>query len=59
MHGQMRNSFKILIGKPEGRRPQGRPRHRWIISKWILGKEGCRVLTGSIWLRIGIGGELF
>jgi hypothetical protein len=24
----MRNSYKILIGKPGGRRPQGRPGHR-------------------------------
>jgi hypothetical protein len=28
MHA-MRNSFKILVGKPEGKRPLGRPRHRW------------------------------
>jgi hypothetical protein len=25
----MRNAYKILIGKSEGRRPLGRPRHRW------------------------------
>jgi len=24
--GEMRNAYKILIGKPEGRRPCGRPR---------------------------------
>jgi hypothetical protein len=27
--GKMRNAFKILVGKPEGKRPHGRPRHRW------------------------------
>jgi hypothetical protein len=27
--GQVRNSYKILIGKPEGRRPLGRYRRRW------------------------------
>jgi hypothetical protein len=27
--GEMRNSYKSLVGKPEGRRPHGRPRHRW------------------------------
>jgi hypothetical protein len=27
--GEMRNVYKILIGKPEGKRPCGRPRHRW------------------------------
>jgi hypothetical protein len=21
--------YKVLVGKPEGRRPLGRPRHRW------------------------------
>jgi hypothetical protein len=25
----MRNAYKISVGKPEGKRPLGRPRHRW------------------------------
>jgi hypothetical protein len=25
----MRNMYKILVGKPEGKRPPERPRHRW------------------------------
>jgi hypothetical protein len=25
----MRNAYKILIGEPEGKRPHGRPMHRW------------------------------
>jgi hypothetical protein len=25
----MRNAYKILVGKPEGRIPLGRSRHRW------------------------------
>jgi hypothetical protein len=25
-----RNSYRILVGKPEGRRPLGRPRRRWV-----------------------------
>jgi hypothetical protein len=28
--GQKRNVYRILVGKPEGRRPLGRPRHRWV-----------------------------
>jgi hypothetical protein len=24
-----RNVYKVLVGKPEGKRPLGRPRHRW------------------------------
>jgi hypothetical protein len=27
--GEMRNANKILIGKHEGKRPLGSPRHRW------------------------------
>jgi hypothetical protein len=27
--GGMRNAYKILLGKPEGKRPLGRPRSRW------------------------------
>jgi hypothetical protein len=27
--GEMRNSYRVLVGKPEGKRPLGRPRHRW------------------------------
>jgi hypothetical protein len=25
-----RNSYRILVGKPEGKRPLGRPRRRWV-----------------------------
>jgi hypothetical protein len=28
-HGEKRNSCRVLVGKPEGRRPLGRPRRRW------------------------------
>jgi hypothetical protein len=27
--GKMRNAYNILVGKPEGKRPLGRPRRRW------------------------------
>jgi hypothetical protein len=27
--GEVRGAYKILVGRPEGRRPLGRPRHRW------------------------------
>jgi hypothetical protein len=27
--GAIRGAYRILVGKPEGRRPLGRPRHRW------------------------------
>jgi hypothetical protein len=28
--GEKRNAYKILVGKPEGKRPLGRPRHWWV-----------------------------
>jgi hypothetical protein len=28
--GEMRNTYGVLAGKPEGKRPLGRPRHRWV-----------------------------
>jgi hypothetical protein len=28
--GAKRNAYRILMGKPEGRRPLGRPRRRWV-----------------------------
>jgi hypothetical protein len=27
--GELRKVYKILVGKPEGKRPLGRPRRRW------------------------------
>jgi hypothetical protein len=27
---EKRNAYRILVGKPEGRRPLGRPRRRWV-----------------------------
>jgi hypothetical protein len=28
--GETRNACRILVGKPEGKRPLGRPRRRWV-----------------------------
>jgi hypothetical protein len=28
--GEKRNVYRLLVGKPEGKGPLGRPRHRWI-----------------------------
>jgi hypothetical protein len=27
--GERRGAYRVLVGKPEGRRPLERPRHRW------------------------------
>jgi len=48
------------VGKPEGKKPLGRPRSRWENNIKIGSQEvGCGVWTGSSWLGIGTGwGEL-
>jgi hypothetical protein len=28
--GEKRNAYRILVGTPEGKRPLGRPRRRWV-----------------------------
>jgi hypothetical protein len=28
--GETRDAYRILVGKPEGKRPLGRPRRRWV-----------------------------
>jgi hypothetical protein len=45
-----------LVGKPEGKRPLGRPRHRWEDNIKMYEEVGCGVWTGSSWFRIGTGG---
>jgi hypothetical protein len=29
---EKRNAYRILVGKPDGKRPLERPRHRWVDS---------------------------
>jgi hypothetical protein len=45
----------FLMGKPEGKRPLGRPT---MGSEWILGRLTEGVWIGSSWLRTGTGGGL-
>jgi hypothetical protein len=28
--GEKTNVYRLLVGKPEGKRPLGRPRYRWV-----------------------------
>jgi len=55
--GERRGVYRILVWKPEGKRPLGRPRHRWEDDiKMDLQEMGCGVWTGSSWPSIGTGG---
>ena len=40
--GEERGVYRVLVGKPEGRRPLGRPRHRWVDNiRMDLQEVGC------------------
>ena len=48
---------RVLVGKPEGKRPLGRPIRRWEDNiKMDLQEVGGVVGTGWCWPRIGTGG---
>jgi hypothetical protein len=39
--GEGSDVYRVLVGRPEGKRPLGRPRRRWENNtKWTLGREG-------------------
>jgi hypothetical protein len=57
--GEKRNFYRLLVGKPQGKRTLGRPRHRWVDNiRMDLGEVGSVMWTGLVRLRIGTGGEL-
>jgi hypothetical protein len=55
-----RGSYRVLVGKPDGKRPLRRPRHRWEDNmKMDLKEIGREIMwIRLIWLRIGISGGL-
>ena len=49
--------YWVLVRKPRGKRPLGRPRRRWEDNiEMDLQEVGCGIRTGSSWLRVGTGG---
>jgi hypothetical protein len=41
--GEKRNAYRLLVGKPEGKRPIGRPTRRWVDNiRMDLGEVGWR-----------------
>jgi hypothetical protein len=56
--GEDRKMYKVLMGKPEGNRPLGRPRHIWEDGiKIDIGEIGCGLWIGFSSLRTGTGDE--
>jgi hypothetical protein len=59
-HGRRDKVYNVLVGKPEGKNPFERPRHRWEdgirMDLREIGWVGRR--SGSAWLRIGACGGL-
>ena len=54
--GEGRGVHRVLVGKPEGKRPLGRPRRRWEDNIKMDLQEVGVLGTGWSWLRIGTGG---
>ena len=49
--GDRRGVYRVLVGKPEGRRSFGRLRHRWrMILRWIFRKWHVGTWSGSIYV---------
>jgi hypothetical protein len=59
--GEKRNAYRTLGVKPEGKRPLGRPRRRWVnnikMNLREIGWDGV-VYIGLVGLRIGTSGGL-
>ena len=48
--GESQGVHRVLVGKPEGKRPLGRPRHRWKENiKMDLQEVGCE---GMDWINV-------
>jgi hypothetical protein len=58
--GEGRNVYRVLVRKPEGKRPLERSRRRWKDGNKMGRREiGCGgVWSGFVWLRIGTVGGL-
>jgi hypothetical protein len=48
--GEGRGAYRVLVGRPEGKRPLERPRRRWEYNiKIYLGEVG---IDGANWIRL-------
>jgi len=56
--GEKRDAYKILVGKPQGRRPFGRPKYRLENNIKMDLQEIKWGWSGLFWLKIGTSGGL-
>ena len=53
--GEERGVYRVLVGKPERRRPLGRPRRRWVVSiRMYLQEVGCGYMD---WIGLAQDGD--
>jgi hypothetical protein len=50
--GEIRNSYRVLVGNPEGKRPLGRTRHRWE-DNITMNLKGI-VCKGVVWVLLAV-----
>ena len=53
--GEEKGVYRVLVGKPEGRRPLGRPRRRWV-NNIRMDMQEMGIWIGLGWPRIETGG---
>ena len=51
MYGERRGAYRILVGKPEGKRPLGSPRLRWEVN---IKMDGFDCGSGLSCVRLGL-----
>jgi hypothetical protein len=60
MHGEGKKVYRVLMGKPEGKRPLGRPRRRWEDAiRMDLREIGWGAWRRFTWLSIWTGGGIW
>jgi hypothetical protein len=56
-YGDRRVASRVLVGRPDGKKPLGRLRFNGsIILKWIFKKVGGEAWSALLWFRRGTGG---
>jgi len=54
---ERKGAYRVLVGKSEGKRPLGRPGHKWDFIVGMDLKSAGRAWYGLMCFRIGVSGE--